>query len=203
MSPAVRVREFGVTDIQNYAVKVSWDGEGSQTGGEIEVFPAFHSAPFSRLLTLNRKEPFSMTVQYAQAIPFPDPVIGKWFIKDVKPNERGEHQEVKVKVRINHHGLVLISSASLVDKKEEETANAGATAGEQNSAPSSEEKGNCGDQQQQQTGNAGEPMDVQQEVSSCVVKQELFFISNFVYIYLLCLNLWSRKSISFLANFCI
>lgn len=162
MSPAVRVREFGVTDIQNYAVKVSWDGEGSQTGGEIEVFPAFHSAPFSRLLTLNRKEPFSMTVQYAQAIPFPDPVIGKWFIKDVKANERGEHQEVKVKVRINHHGLVLISSASLVDKKEEETANAGA-AGEQNSAPSSEEKGNAGDQQQQQTGNGGEPMEVQQE----------------------------------------
>ncbi|XP_011190138.1 heat shock 70 kDa protein 4 isoform X1 [Zeugodacus cucurbitae] len=162
MSPAVRVREFGVTDIQNYAVKVSWDGEGSQTGGEIEVFPAFHSAPFSRLLTLNRKEPFSMTVQYAQTIPFPDPVIGKWFIKDVKANERGEHQEVKVKVRINHHGLVLISSASLVDKKEEETANAGA-AGEQNSAPSSEEKGNAGDQQQQQTGNGGEPMEVQQE----------------------------------------
>ncbi|XP_018786099.1 PREDICTED: heat shock 70 kDa protein 4 isoform X2 [Bactrocera latifrons] len=164
MSPAVRVREFGVTDIQNYAVKVSWDGEGSQAGGEIEVFPAFHSAPFSRLLTLNRKDPFSMTVQYAQSIPFPDPVIGKWFIKDVKPNERGEHQEVKVKVRINHHGLVLISSASLVDKKEEETANAGVTAGEQNLAPSSEEKGNAGDQQQQ-TGNGGEPMDVQQEGS--------------------------------------
>ncbi|XP_011199483.2 heat shock 70 kDa protein 4 isoform X2 [Bactrocera dorsalis] len=164
MSPAVRVREFGVTDIQNYAVKVSWDGEGSQAGGEIEVFPAFHSAPFSRLLTLNRKEPFSMTVQYAQSIPFPDPVIGKWFIKDVKPNERGEHQEVKVKVRINHHGLVLISSASLVDKKEEETANAGVAAGEQNLAASSEEKGNAGDQQQQ-TGNGGEPMDVQQEGS--------------------------------------
>ncbi|XP_014098113.1 heat shock 70 kDa protein 4 isoform X2 [Bactrocera oleae] len=164
MSPAVRVREFGVTDIQNYAVKVSWDGEGSQAGGEIEVFPAFHSAPFSRLLTLNRKEPFSMTVQYAQAIPFPDPVIGKWFIKDVKPNERGEHQEVKVKVRINHHGLVLISSASLVDKKEEESSNAGVTAGEQNLAPSSDEKGNAGDQQQQ-TGNGGEPMDVQQEGS--------------------------------------
>lgn len=184
MSPAVRVREFGVTDIQNYAVKVSWDGEGSQAGGEIEVFPAFHSAPFSRLLTLNRKEPFSMTVQYAQAIPFPDPVIGKWFIKDVKPNERGEHQEVKVKVRINHHGLVLISSASLVDKKEEESSNAGVTAGEQNLAPSSDEKGNAGDQQQQ-TGNGGEPMDVQQEVSSSVVKQEELFIWTFVYIIVL------------------
>uniref|UniRef100_W8B6I3 Heat shock 70 kDa protein 4L n=2 Tax=Ceratitis capitata TaxID=7213 RepID=W8B6I3_CERCA len=163
MSPAVRVREFGVTDIQNYAVKVSWDGEGSQAGGEIDVFPAFHSAPFSRLLTLNRKEPFSMTVQYAQAIPFPDPVIGKWFIKDVKPNERGEHQEVKVKVRINHHGIVLISSASLVDKKEDETANAAANAGEHGSAPGNDEKGNAGDQQQQQAGNGGEPMDVQQE----------------------------------------
>ncbi|XP_017473894.1 PREDICTED: heat shock 70 kDa protein 4 isoform X2 [Rhagoletis zephyria] len=162
MSPAVRVREFGVTDIQNYAVKVSWDGEGSQAGGEIEVFPAFHSAPFSRLLTLNRKEPFAMTVQYAQPIPFPDPVIGKWFIRDVKPNERGEHQEVKVKVRINHHGIVLISSASLVDKKEDEASNAAANAGEQGTGPGNEDKGNAGDQQHQ-AGNGGEPMDVQQE----------------------------------------
>ncbi|XP_067644765.1 heat shock 70 kDa protein 4 isoform X2 [Eurosta solidaginis] len=159
MSPAVRVREFGVTDIQNYAVKVIWDGEGSQSGGEIEVFPAFHPAPFSRLLTLNRKEPFAMTVQYAQPIPFPDPVIGKWFIKDVKPNERGEHQEVKVKVRINHHGIVLISSAFLVDKKEEENSTGGI---EQGTAPGSEEKGNAGEQQPQ-PGNGGEPMDVQQE----------------------------------------
>lgn len=119
MSPAMRAREFGVTDIQNYAVKVSWDGEGNTAGGELIVFPTYHATPFSRLLTLNRREPFAMTVAYAQEIPYPDPVIGKWYIKDVKPTEHGEPQEVKVKVRVNNHGLVLISGASLVDKKVE------------------------------------------------------------------------------------
>lgn len=155
MSPAVRVREFGVTDIQPYAVKVNWDGEGATAGSGIEVFPVFHAAPFSRLLTLNRKEPFGMTVQYAQQIPYPDPIIGRWIIKDVKPNDKGEYSDVKVKVRINHHGIVLISSASLVEKKEvEEPATPQPTEG-------NAEQPAGGEQQQ----NNGEPMDVQQEVS--------------------------------------
>lgn len=158
MSPAVRVRDFGVTDIQNYPVKVSWEAEGPLTAGEIEVFPVFHPAPFSRLLTLNRREPFTMTVQYAQQVPYPDPIIGKWYIKDVKPNEKGEHQEVKVKVRINHHGIVLISSASLVDKKELEEVPP-ATAEQQPNATGEEKSG--GGEQQPAT---GEPMDVTQEV---------------------------------------
>ncbi|XP_037807800.1 heat shock 70 kDa protein 4 isoform X1 [Lucilia sericata] len=155
MSPAVRVREFGVTDIQNYAVKVTWDGEGSLPGGGIEVFPVFHAAPFSRLLTLNRKEPFTMTVQYAQAVPYPDPTIGRWTIKDVKPNEKGEYSEVKVKVRINHHGIVLISSASLVDKKEVEEP----------ATPQPEQQSNAEQPAagEGQPPNAGEPMDVSQE----------------------------------------
>lgn len=165
MSPAVRVREFGVTDIQNYAVKVTWDGEDSMGGGGIEVFPTFHAAPFSRLLTLNRKEPFTMTVQYAQPVPYPDSVIGRWTIKDIKPNERGEHSEVKVKVRINHHGIVLISNASLVDKKEVEESSSNSQLNE-SQANSAEQLSSGQDQQQGQTNNAGEPMDVSQEGTS-------------------------------------
>ncbi|KAM7354797.1 heat shock protein 70Cb isoform 2-T3 [Cochliomyia hominivorax] len=156
MSPAVRVREFGVSDIQNYAVKVTWDGEGSHPGGGIEVFPVFHAAPFSRLLTLNRKEPFTMTVQYAQPVPYPDSIIGRWTIRDVKPNDKGEYSEVKVKVRINHHGIVLISSASLVDKKELEEPQTPQPPEQQinTEQPASGEG---------QPANAGEPMDVSQE----------------------------------------
>lgn len=76
MSPAVRARDFSVTDIQNYAINVNWDGEGSQTG-EMEVFSAFHAAPFSRLLTLFRREPFNMQILYSDPSVFPDPVIGE------------------------------------------------------------------------------------------------------------------------------
>lgn len=155
MSPAVRVREFGVTDIQNYPVKVTWEGEGTLPGGGIEVFPAFHAAPFSRLLTLNRKEPFTMTVQYAQPVSYPDATIGRWTIKDIKPNDKGEYSEVKVKVRINHHGIVLISSASLVDRKELEESNAPQSAEQANA-----EQPTAGEGQQP---NAGEPMEVSQE----------------------------------------
>lgn len=127
LSPAVRARDFSITDIQNYAVNVSWDGEGNQTG-QMEVFSAFHAAPFTRLLTLFRREPFNLQVSYADPSVCPDSVIGRWHVKDVKPNAAGESQEVKIKVRINANGLVLISSATMVDKKELEAAEAAAGA---------------------------------------------------------------------------
>lgn len=39
-------------------------------------------------------------------------------MNDVKPAASGESQEVKVKVRINHNGILLISSAQMIEKKE-------------------------------------------------------------------------------------
>lgn len=127
LSPAVRARDFSITDIQNYAINVSYDGEGNQTG-QLEVFSAFHAAPFSRLLTLFRREPFNLQISYADASVTPDAVIGRWHVQDVKPNAAGESQEVKIKVRINANGLVLISNATMVDKKEVEAAAAAAAA---------------------------------------------------------------------------
>lgn len=36
----------------------------------------------------------------------------------MKPNAIGESQEIKIKVRVNNHGILLISSATMVEKKE-------------------------------------------------------------------------------------
>lgn len=44
--------------------------------------------------------------------------LGYWRVNDVKPTATGDSQEVKIKVRINNNGLVLISSATMVDKKD-------------------------------------------------------------------------------------
>ncbi|BFF96612.1 heat shock 70 kDa protein 4 [Drosophila madeirensis] len=157
MSPAVRVREFGVTDIQNYAVKVLWESEGSAGPGEIEIFPQFHASPFSRLLTINRNGPFNVSIVYGQQVPYPDQTIGVWKVKDVKPNERGEGQEVKLKVRINNNGIVLISSATLVEKKEAEEAAAAAAEQAASEEKSSEQAGGAS--------NSAESADGQQEGS--------------------------------------
>ncbi|XP_017956226.1 heat shock 70 kDa protein 4 isoform X2 [Drosophila navojoa] len=150
MSPAVRVREFGVTDIQNYAVKVLWEGDGTSSNGEVEIFPQFHPSPFSRLVTIARKSPFVASIVYGQPVPYPDQTIGTWKIKDVKPTERGESQDVKLKVRINLNGIVLISSAVLVDRKEQEEAAAANEMATDEKAAGGEQAGTAGEQAEAQ-----------------------------------------------------
>nr|UOF76411.1 heat shock 70 protein 4 [Xylotrechus quadripes] len=119
LSPAVRVRDFSVTDVQNYAISVSWDASpGGESGGDIEVFPKNHAVPFSKMLTFYRQEPFSIRAKYTGNIPYPDRDIGTWVIKDIKPNAEGKPQKVKVKVRVNLHGIMTISSASMYEAKE-------------------------------------------------------------------------------------
>lgn len=44
-------------------------------------------------------------------------LLGRWYVKNIKPTANGEPQEVKIKVRINGNGVILITSANLVDKK--------------------------------------------------------------------------------------
>lgn len=78
LSPAVRVRDFNVTDVQTYPIVVSWDASISGEGqGQVEVFPSRHAAPFSKILTFHRDEPFSLRACYSDNIPYPDSNIGK------------------------------------------------------------------------------------------------------------------------------
>lgn len=76
MSPAVRVRDFSVTDIQPYSVKITFDNENGQRS-DMEVFPKNHAVPFSRLLTMSRRDPFSVKLYYADPSPCLDNFIGK------------------------------------------------------------------------------------------------------------------------------
>ncbi|GLH02084.1 Heat shock protein 68 [Gryllus bimaculatus] len=117
LSPAIRVREFNVTDIQNYPIKLVWDATMGEDG-EMEVFSQNHPVPFSKMLTFFRREPFSMKAYYSSYIPYPDPYIGQFIIKDVKPTPEGESQKVKIKVRVNIHGILTVSQATLMEKKE-------------------------------------------------------------------------------------
>ncbi|XP_053599768.1 97 kDa heat shock protein isoform X2 [Plodia interpunctella] len=122
LSPAVRVREFSVTDVQPYAVHLAWDAARGEDG-DMEVFPPFHAAPFTKMLTFYRKEPFSVSAYYSGQIPFPDTFIGQWHIRDVQPTSEGESQKVKLKVRVNINGIITVASASLVEKKQESAQN--------------------------------------------------------------------------------
>ncbi|MCL4123068.1 UNVERIFIED_CONTAM: hypothetical protein GTU68_067398, partial [Idotea baltica] len=117
LSPAFKVREFSITDVQPYSIKLLWSDEAGHDA-EMEVFPRNHQIPFSKMLTFYRKEPFSLQAQYSAPSPSPDPVIGHFTIQDVTPTAEQENQKVKVKVRVNIHGLFTVASATLTEKKE-------------------------------------------------------------------------------------
>merc|ERR1719187_2788253 len=122
-SPTFKVREFSVTDIQPYPIKLVWDNSGSideKGPGEMEVFPAFHAVPFSKMLTFFKSDTFQVAGEYSGATTVPDSHIGRWEVGEVRPTAEGANQKVKVKVRINPNGVFGVATASLVEKHEVE-----------------------------------------------------------------------------------
>lgn len=121
LSPTFKVREFSVTDIQPYPIKLVWDNQGAvdeKGPGEMEVFPAFHAVPFSKMLTFFKSDTFQVAGEYSGPVPFPDSHIGNFEVGEVRPTAEGGNQKVKVKVRINPNGIFGVASASLVEKHE-------------------------------------------------------------------------------------
>uniref|UniRef100_A0A5S6QMH0 Uncharacterized protein n=1 Tax=Trichuris muris TaxID=70415 RepID=A0A5S6QMH0_TRIMR len=117
LSPTFRVREFGLTDVQPYSVKLNWDTD-VEGDGESEVFSPGHAFPFSKVLTFYRSQPFALRAAYSSpnCIPYPDYVIGKFTINGVAPSPEGTASKVKVKVRINPNGIFSVCSATMHEK---------------------------------------------------------------------------------------
>ncbi|XP_030067605.1 heat shock 70 kDa protein 4 [Microcaecilia unicolor] len=117
LSPAFKVREFSITDLVPYPISLKWNSPADEGLSDCEVFPKNHAAPFSKVLTFYRKEQFSLEAYYnsPKELPYPDPAIGQFMIQKVLPQADGSSSKVKVKVRINVHGIFSVSSASLVE----------------------------------------------------------------------------------------
>lgn len=79
LSPAVRVHDFGITDIQNFAVRIAWDIESTNPSG-MEVFKPHHEFPFSRMITLQRRDPLSLELFYSDPHLKSDTFIGEFDI---------------------------------------------------------------------------------------------------------------------------
>ncbi|XP_055783668.1 heat shock 70 kDa protein 4-like isoform X2 [Salvelinus fontinalis] len=122
LSPAFKVREFSITDAVAYPISLKWNSAAEEGSSDCEVFPKNHAAPFSKVLTFYRREPFSLEAYYntPEELPYPDPTIGQFVIQKVVPQASGESSKVKVKVRVNIHGIFSVSSASLVEVQKTE-----------------------------------------------------------------------------------
>uniref|UniRef100_A0A4W5RFC8 Heat shock protein family A (Hsp70) member 4 like n=1 Tax=Hucho hucho TaxID=62062 RepID=A0A4W5RFC8_9TELE len=122
MSPAFKVREFSITDVVPFPITLRWKSPTEDGVGECEVYSKNHAAPFSKVITFHKKEPFDLEAFYSlpQELPYPDIRIGCFSVQNVVPQPDGESSKVKVKVRVNVHGIFSVSSASLIEKQKGE-----------------------------------------------------------------------------------
>ncbi|KAI3627107.1 adenyl-nucleotide exchange factor sse1 [Malassezia furfur] len=125
LSPVFRVREFSVHDISPYPIKVSWPpaADVPDEENELVVFSKNNPVPSTKILTFYRKEPFTLEAAYADPAHLPigtQPALGRVSIDKVAPNAQGDHSIVKVKARLNLHGVLNVESAYTVDEVEKE-----------------------------------------------------------------------------------
>ncbi|XP_071383841.1 heat shock 70 kDa protein 4L isoform X3 [Centroberyx affinis] len=122
LSPAFKVREFSITDVVPFPITLRWKSPTDDGVGECEVFSKNHAAPFSKVITFHKKEPFDLEAFYSspQDLPYPDHRIGCFSVQNVVPQPDGDSSKVKVKVRVNVHGIFSVSSASLIEKQKGE-----------------------------------------------------------------------------------
>ncbi|CAO3592586.1 unnamed protein product [Absidia cylindrospora] len=128
LSPVFKVREFRVNDICSHPIKLEWTKSPEDDDTEIVVFDNNNNIPSTKLLTFHRSEPFTLEAKYANPENLPrgiNPWLGQYTIKDVKPASNGEPAQIKVKVRLNIHGIMSVESAHTVEEKmvEEEVTN--------------------------------------------------------------------------------
>ena len=125
LSPVLRVRDFAINDIQPYPIEFSWEkGDGiPDDETSLVVWKKNNPVPSTKILTFYRKEPFSLQATYVDPKNLPgkvSPWIATYTIKDVTPTSTGDFSLVKVKARVNLHGVLNVEAAYTMEEVEVE-----------------------------------------------------------------------------------
>ncbi|KAF9573543.1 adenyl-nucleotide exchange factor sse1 [Mortierella alpina] len=118
LSPTFKVRDFSIQDITNYPIKMTWEKTPEEDETELIVFNKNNAIPSTKILTFYRSQPFDLEAQYAEPENIPtgiNPWVGRFSVKKVEPIN-GEAACVKVKARLNIHGVLTVESAYVVEE---------------------------------------------------------------------------------------
>ncbi|XP_057969054.1 heat shock 70 kDa protein 15-like [Malania oleifera] len=125
LSPTFKVREFQAHDCFPFPIALSWKGSApdSQNGGAENqqstiVFPKGNPVPSVKALTFYRSGTFSIDVHYADVSDVHVPAKISTYAIGPFQSTKSERAKVKVKVRLNIHGIVSVESATLLEEEE-------------------------------------------------------------------------------------
>ncbi|KAF8271318.1 heat shock protein 70 family [Lactarius quietus] len=125
LSPVFRVRDFAIHEVAVYPIKVRWEKSPAdeEEDTELVVFPQGNGIPSTKVLTFYRKAPFDIEVVYAEPKALPgsiNPWIGHLMVKEVGPTPTGDYSTVRVKARLNLHGIVSFEAVYTEEIEEKE-----------------------------------------------------------------------------------
>ncbi|KAB2065398.1 hypothetical protein ES319_A09G086400v1 [Gossypium barbadense] len=125
LSPTFKVREFQVNESFPFPISLSWKGSvpDAQNGGaeqEQLVFPKGNPIPSVKAVTFHKTSSFSVDVQYSDVSDLQAPAKISTYTIGPFPTLRSEKPKLKVKVRLNLHGIVSVDSATLLEEEEVE-----------------------------------------------------------------------------------
>jgi len=106
---------------------VSWERSPDDTDEDTElvVFPKGNVIPSTKVLTYYRKSAFDLEAAYADVTQLPggvNPWISRFTAKGVTADAKGDLSCVKLKVRLNTHGIVSFEQAYIEETVEQEDA---------------------------------------------------------------------------------
>ncbi|XP_061338535.1 heat shock 70 kDa protein 15 isoform X2 [Gastrolobium bilobum] len=137
LSPTFKVREFQVNESFPFSISLSWKGSGpdAQDSGPDNklstiVFPKGNPIPSVKALTFYRSGTFSVDVQYDDVSDLQTPVKISTYTIGPFQSTKSEKAKVRVKVRLDLHGIVSVVSAILLEEEEIEVPVSKESAGE-------------------------------------------------------------------------
>lgn len=125
LSPVFRVRDFSVHDMVNYPIEFTWEKSEDipDEDTNLTVFNKGNVMPSTKILTFYRKNPFDLEAKYAKPEMLPgkaNPWIGRFSVKGVKEDPKGDFMICKLKARLNIHGILNVESGYYVEEVEVE-----------------------------------------------------------------------------------
>ncbi|BAT98525.1 Heat shock protein [Vigna angularis] len=137
LSPTFKVREFQVNESLPFSISLAWKGTGPdaqdnapQNQQSSLVFPKGNPIPSIKALTFYRSGTFSIDVHYGDVSELQTPTKISTYTIGPFQTANSERTKVKVKVRLNIHGIVSMESAMLLEENEVEVPITKESAGE-------------------------------------------------------------------------
>ncbi|KAK1414269.1 hypothetical protein QVD17_30013 [Tagetes erecta] len=127
LSPTFKVREFQVQESFPFSIALTWKGSAQDSpNGTVEnqqssiVFPKGNQIPSVKALTFYRTGTFTVDMQYADVSELQASAKISTYTIGPFQATKGERAKVKVKARLNLHGIVSVESAQLIEEEEVE-----------------------------------------------------------------------------------